>query len=328
MSRLRPLIRLFTVIFGVLLGFQATAIAKTVVITRPTVNLLYDDLKTARQNNAAIQALRAGDTLILRWKSRPKIWNLVGKWEEKTYGIGEFLGEGNTTKVFSLQDDPTRALRLPKDWNNFYDRAYKTQSFIDSWIRGYNKLVQKLKAIPVVYEYVPELFIEVERIGETGAPTLEDLLANPDRFTELQRQEMLEALEKLGRETIDLIKVVDFHSGQLIYTKDRGWVLLDWTGNIKWRDDHSGFIRSKDTDEHFMLDILRRDSFYTHRRYNREARRFEDVRFTPKQEAWFQRVRDVFEGSVRNERWIVWGGRNLDRTPVVSRTCHHAQAQR
>jgi hypothetical protein len=283
------------------------------------------DTDTVNHNNQAVLRLQPGDRLVLRWWVKEKFWSLKWQLHEKSYEIGELLGQGNTTKVFALQNDPTRVLRLPKNWNVYHDGPSLIAKFITDWISGYNILWPKFKSIPEMYDSVPDLYIEAERVGNKGDPTLYDFLENPNQFTTLQRTQMLEALESFARKTADLIQIGDFRSAQLMYTRDRGWMLMDWSNGAYFRTDLELAEQFRVHTQSIFDQIYEKDKFYTGK--YRTQGKWITLQFTEAEKAWYQKIRDILDSSVHDERWLRWKGVTMPSKTFFRRACTQAQAQ-
>lgn len=143
--------------------------------------------------------------------------------------VGAFLGAGNTTAVFAVQDDPTRVLRVPC-WDC---RRPKQSKWITASIDGYEPL--KYLGIPTVsiHEFHRDEYIIAERFHVEGSVPLDRFIADPTIPKPL-RKEMESRLVEFARRTAAFSMISDFRGDQLVYdAAKKDWVLFDWTDRHK-----------------------------------------------------------------------------------------------
>ncbi len=149
------------------------------------------------------------------------------------YRLGELLGEGLTTQIYAL-DDPTKAIRvIPKDEAFFRDgdgRLYPLSLYMNEFINGAKKLRQL--GIPVVrtYGYARGRYVVVDRVE---GPTLLQFFLRPETFSEAEKLKMLSDLVSFARKAAILAFVGDFKASSLLHDKNRGWLIVDCTGEVK-----------------------------------------------------------------------------------------------
>ena len=139
----------------------------------------------------------------------------------KTYQA-KYLGEGNATMMFDIGDD--QVIRISKSTQT---SGFGAKAFVD----GYRQI--KDGGVPVVklidadvsngYTIVQKLNIDPE------VKSFQDYIRNKDagKYTPEQIKKIEEDFLAFSDKTYKYEYFGDFKSDQIIYTKDRGWVLAD-----------------------------------------------------------------------------------------------------
>jgi len=148
------------------------------------------------------------------------------------FAYDRYIDEGNTTKIlFGRQYSPgvfygeNMALRVPKNSSMF--------QYIDGTLKGV-KILQALGArIPRIYSAKISQYIALEYIAKYTSFT--EILLEPEtisiKYYAQMEREFLDFLLQLA----PLERLSDFHSEQLVYSVQKGVVLLDWSSDHKIR---------------------------------------------------------------------------------------------
>jgi hypothetical protein len=154
----------------------------------------------------------------------------------RTFIVQEFLGNGNTTRVFAVNQ--TEAIRIPIHSGVHYDKVYK-QDFIDATLVGARQLDQSALPHVHVHEGLPQQYAVVDRVYPefTLATYLETHHYDPSHPT----KEFLDLLE-FAKLSSRLRSIQDLNGTQISYVKNSGWTLLDWGARI----ESAGKVSAKD----------------------------------------------------------------------------------
>jgi hypothetical protein len=155
--------------------------------------------------------------------------------------LGKFLGQGNTNRVFAISED--KVIRIPRV-NDDIKISYTTSSIPRITLKGYEP-IQKY-SVHAVRVY-PELSRESEYvIAERVQPKFDLAWYNENRskFDSAAKKKLDQELIEFARSTSDFIRIGDFATGQVAYTEERGWMLLDWTDLHMLRADHPEYNRT------------------------------------------------------------------------------------
>jgi hypothetical protein len=164
--------------------------------------------------------LKAGDILVFENGSRFVV-------------LDPKLGHGNTTQIISVRPakkskTPIRAekaaLRVP------VSKEAWARQFINKTQRGYRKLFKSKVPIVELLDHFDNQYALMEQVDVWFGFT--DFLAdhpidleNPDRTT----REFIEFVRK----TAVFDRIGDFHSAQIVYTREKGWTILDWSDSTR-----------------------------------------------------------------------------------------------
>lgn len=150
----------------------------------------------------------------------------------KSYVVGPVLGTGGTTRIFSLADDPNKALRVPL-------RPLSRREMI-SFNEGYEALVKNHVPSVKIEEAFDDEFSVVERLNhfilfkdfvEAESPREGETTSfwQIRRRQQLPYQEMKANFAKFAESLFSFDHIGDLHSENLIYDFDRKeWRLMDW----------------------------------------------------------------------------------------------------
>ncbi len=156
------------------------------------------------------------------------------KVHEHDFEVLSFLGKGNTTYVYEVRQQGrsgTFALRVPKKSGSF-NSTYTYSEFISMTIKGYQLLEEQGVPIPKIYEYYNENYILTERLYPQF--TLTEFISNFETKSFSQTHKLTFDLAKNSladflKTMSGFTKIGDFRFDQVVYDKEKGWVLLDWT---------------------------------------------------------------------------------------------------
>lgn len=146
------------------------------------------------------------------------------------FKIGQEIGSGSSTRIFEIDGEPDRALRLPK--------YIKHRDFMEAYSDGYIDLHEaRVPSVKILDELNNE-YVVVSRLtgadGKSAPLTLRKFLSEGATDPDLRAK-----LFDFARKTAHLQDIPDFSAAQLAYDyKHQEWKVLDWT--YKW----SGLERS------------------------------------------------------------------------------------
>jgi hypothetical protein len=187
---------------------------------------LANDYQLFDQNQHRMQAY---DYLISRLKSG----DVVHFSDGKSFTVAGVLGHGGTTMIFSLKDDPTKALRVPLNADG--------ESYLSEFISSARDLEKnQIPAVRVEAALLGEYAV-VDRVGEfmtfhqfVDVETRNQSPGLLDRFgwrssTDIPTDEMKRNFVEFARH-MAFFQVGDMHEGNIVYDfTNHRWILLDWT---------------------------------------------------------------------------------------------------
>ena len=166
--------------------------------------------------NQQVRAIHANDRLVFN--------------NGKTFTVVRKLGAGMATHVFEVTDDETHqtfALRLPFNENKGY------LDLARSYLSTYKELVPL--HLPLVKVY-PELSFAPEYDLAELTPvqfTLEDVYLHPEKLKGIDPGNALAALPDFAKKFSGISELRDLHPGQLGWTTNNEWRLMDWGNYVK-----------------------------------------------------------------------------------------------
>lgn len=164
----------------------------------------------------------------------------------QTFTVGQVLGHGNTTVIYSLADDPSKVLRVPL---HLVGRGY-TDGF-----NGGAKVLEKA-GVPMVkvyetyddeYSVVEKLplhmtfsdFVEINSEKSFLAKSLSMNWWGNAKPPQNVKDEMIAKFILFAEKISEFQKIGDMHSGNLIYDlQKKEWRLMDWDFNSWSARDH------------------------------------------------------------------------------------------
>lgn len=177
------------------------------------------------------------------------------------HSIGKPLGSGNSARIFEIEGGQ-RAIRIPKD-----SRPHLIEA-INEGERGYKKLVRQGAPTVRVDRWYPGEFAEMEKL--TVEHTFLDFLGQDD-FDLARPSKKLREFFELARDTAHIALLGDFHAEQLAYTKERGWVILDWNEGFELAIGR----RAPAADNHLFADFKSMREIYKNPKLNARWEKFE-----------------------------------------------------
>lgn len=149
----------------------------------------------------------------------------------RKFKVNKLLGHGALTLVFGLADNHTQVLRVAQ-------KVLVNQTH-EPFLEGFKQLDLRNQSathqipIPKIYhaESSPSEFVLVERVEPLFS--LKDLAENraPNRMADQARRDFFE----FAKSTWDFQDLNDAHPGNILYVKDRGWMIMDLDGlSIEW----------------------------------------------------------------------------------------------
>ena len=227
---MQRLILNFLFVLWILISFVShTGWGKDVHITTVGIRRkLYNHGDILYRNQDALSSLAEGDTLILEWESPPRFLRKPQIFRQ-SFRVGRLLGQGNTTSVYELPEQPGRVLRIPSSWVKRFGHAETYASrFLDSMAEGEKALVEAGVPLTRLFDYQRHLFIVAEKVE---GPTLRDFLTMERPMDFALREKMTRELERFALQVAAFAEIGDFRPEQLTYDLHRSrWVLHDWTG--------------------------------------------------------------------------------------------------
>lgn len=158
----------------------------------------------------------------------------------KEYQVGERLGRGNTTVIYELLNEPKKALRVPIVYNNKKSQVRNginltprplRRSFINGTIWGHKILKEAGVKVVEMHDYRYDQFAIVDRVN---GPSFFDFISNLESYSESEKEKMFKGFVEFAKSTYLLEEIGDFNSTQVVFDKERGWVLIDWTKYSRW----------------------------------------------------------------------------------------------
>lgn len=155
------------------------------------------------------------------------------------FTVENILGQGGTTLVVSIKEDPTKALRIPlrKD----------TLSYIRSYVRGHRAIEEAHVPALKIYEPSNKEYVLVEKISgsfvsfrdfvamasKTGKQGwLGRILGQKPTAEMLEIKEMSTEFREFAGKLFSFAIVGDMHQDNLIFDQSkRKWILMDWIGS-------------------------------------------------------------------------------------------------
>jgi len=147
----------------------------------------------------------------------------------KEFKLGPLINCGHTTCIFHLANTKERVIRIPISSDSFVKRntTYSIPDFINYLIDGKSLLDEQGIPSVHIYESKRREYAVVDWVDSMG--TLEDYLLKPSHFPPELKQKMRDELFEFAYTTRGVTSLGDFRADQLHYSKDQGWILLDWT---------------------------------------------------------------------------------------------------
>lgn len=211
-----------------------------------------------------------------------------------SYTIDRFLGAGGTTVIYSIKEDPTKALRLPSD--------YPGMDYLYTYILSAHFL-EKYR-VPSVHlsDSFENEYAVVDRL--TSFMTFDDFVKANTKMTtpgflvraglvkpkELPLQEMKENFLIFAR-SLAYTYVGDMHDKNLVYDfQKKEWLLMDWAETYATSSQVAGFAQF---DFNSPLELLLAPYGYT-----------ENLRFTARsgKYSWLQDMIQQAHDQIRLER--------------------------
>jgi len=152
----------------------------------------------------------------------------------KSVKLGRYIDSGGSTSIFQLADDPSKAIRLPKDEMlvQFDAKMIPPSQFITFFINGYAPM--KNAGVPVVrmYDFCKGKYVIVDYLEERLS--LQDFLVQYDHLDPKERETIFNALVDFALTTSPFDDIGDFKSTSLVYSKSLNlWRLIDLTQHHK-----------------------------------------------------------------------------------------------
>lgn len=182
-----------------------------------------------------VQNIQSGDTLIFS--------------NGHQFRVGALLGEGNTSRILALANDPGKVLRIPL--------SKSKSSYIRSSAEGYRAL--KELGVPTVKlnTGLSGEYLVADRVG--SHVSLQDLinrkgsLSNHPEFVERIKEE----LKVFMRKAAPFSRIGDLHAGNLVYDiKARQWTVLDFTHDHLLAVSNKNGRMAMDTSNTTLVDNL------------------------------------------------------------------------
>ncbi|MBL7671371.1 MAG: hypothetical protein JNM39_12880 [Bdellovibrionaceae bacterium] len=185
-----------------LFSFTANSLTCTELIKK--ANKVY--LPTEYYSSGLITGIKAGDTIKFQ--------------DNQEYLVQRVISVNNADGIFEIPDN--RVLRVPLKNGAEYSRVNTVNQTLD----GYDQLLEAGVPVPRILDYTRGTRILVEKIDISFH--FVDLF---DGQVKLSKQHLLRVQEEFSefvKKFYRFNSVGDMHKGQIVYSSDRGWLLLDW----------------------------------------------------------------------------------------------------
>lgn len=177
--------------------------------------------------------------------------------DQKKFKIESFIGEGRTTRIYSIGEG--RAIRLPLNRGAF-SKNLSYANYIQEYYLGYENLKNSKVPIPKVYieESDPQKYLIVEELKTSF--NLYEFLQEKNRVNIKNWHNIYAELKKFARLTSEFTYIEDAHIKQIVWT-NKGWVLLDFMSRAKKSSDslenfnHSIFLNMADLPQNIKQDL-------------------------------------------------------------------------
>jgi hypothetical protein len=159
----------------------------------------------------------------------------------KKIELQEFLGNGNTNRIFAVTED--KVIRIPRVLDGL-KISYTTSAIPNITLKGYEPIKKlNVQAVKVFEELSrPGEYVIAERVQSRFDLTWYN--QNRGKISREERTKLDNELLDFSRSTSEFIRIGDFHPGQVVYMQGRGWLLLDWTDLHMLRADHPQYNRT------------------------------------------------------------------------------------
>ena len=180
------------------------------------------------RNQEALHSLVPGDTIVFEWERSRWFWQRP-ELETKSFRLGRLLGQGNTTQIFELPDQPGKVLRIASNWIEPIGKdEILPPRFLNFMHEGEKGLVEEGVPITRLSEYQPLLFLVAERVE---GPTLLDFLTREVSSNPAEQELMARELETFALRVGAFEDIGDFRPDQVTFDIHRKqWILHDWSG--------------------------------------------------------------------------------------------------